>query len=259
MVLALGLLICVFIFALGVPVGSMCEDPAALASRPPFPASRQNVMPKLRKVTQNVPLANRTCPSDGLGCNEKIPGEEVEEDEDDEKDEEEAECSAPRCKRPIADEISWVQCDLCQEWFHCSCVGLTKEYAEKIDKYNCRKCIDRSRNSAAGVSVAKGGGSSVGVAKGGATSNYRGGGGVGSSGGDQASGARGGASSSGSNMGGGVKTKAVHPLPMPSSSGSPIRGSRVLSAATASTQDLVKGILQNPQLAAQLLSNIPRK
>lgn len=239
-----------YTFALGVPVGSVCEDPSALASRPPFLTSRQNVMPKLRKATQNVPLANRTIPSDGLGCNEEIPDEEVEEEED-EKDEEEAECSAPRCKRPIADEISWVQCDLCQEWFHCSCVGLTKEYAEKIDRYNCRKCTDRSRSSVAGVKAS----SSVGVAKGGATSSYRGS--AGSFSGEQVS-----LSKGGSNTGVGVKAKAAHPSPMTSSSGSPLRGSpRGLSttAAAATTQELVKGILQNPQLAAQLLSNIPRK
>ena len=66
-----------------------------------------------------------------LGCKEEIAmaGEE-----------EEGECSATQCLQPVADQISWVQCDHCQEWFHCMCVGLTKEYAEQIDTYKCASC-----------------------------------------------------------------------------------------------------------------------
>ena len=72
--------------------------------------------------------------SEDLGCNEEIGME----DEDD--DEEEGECSATQCLQPVADQIIWVQCDHCQEWFHCVCVGLTKEYAEQIDTYKCASC-----------------------------------------------------------------------------------------------------------------------
>lgn len=68
--------------------------------------------------------------NEGLGCCEEILEEE----------EEESECSAASCLQPMVDEISWVQCDKCQEWFHCMCVGLTKEIAEKIDSYVCDRC-----------------------------------------------------------------------------------------------------------------------
>ena len=56
------------------------------------------------------------------------------------EDEEESECSAPQCLLPVADQISWVQCDRCEEWFHLMCVGLTEEYAEQIDTYICVSC-----------------------------------------------------------------------------------------------------------------------
>ena len=44
----------------------------------------------------------------------------------------------------MVDEISWVQCDKCQEWFHCMCVRLTKETAEKIDSYVCDGCCKQA-------------------------------------------------------------------------------------------------------------------
>ena len=129
--------------------------------------------------------------------------EEDEEEEDDEEEEEEAECSAPQCKKPIADQISWVQCDLCQEWFHCTCVGLTKEYAEKIDKYNCKKCkIQSGREQPETVRS-----SSTGASGTGAT----------------------------------IKTRTVQTTKGPAMS-SGVR------------QNLMKGLMKNPQLAAQLLS-----
>lgn len=75
--------------------------------------------------------------NDDLGCNEEIAV-----DDEDDDDEEEAECSATQCLQPVTDQIIWVQCDHCQEWFHCICVGLTKEYAEQIDTYKCASCKD---------------------------------------------------------------------------------------------------------------------
>ena len=87
--------------------------------------------------------------SDGLGCNE-----EISDDGDDE--EEEGECSAPFCRQPVAEQICWVQCDHCQEWFHCLCVGLTKEYAEKIESYNCKSCKAVGVASAGGALQKKG-------------------------------------------------------------------------------------------------------
>jgi hypothetical protein len=184
-----------------------------------------------------------------LGCNEEITDADEDEDEEDsDEKEEEAECSAPRCKRPIADAISWVQCDICQEWFHCNCVGLTKEYAEKIDKYNCRKCVDRGHKSgsAGGVAAARGGSSYSGhgtSSSRSAASNS----GAGAGAGDRVGLA--GRATSSSAEGRGMKTTSSPARSSESSTPS--------SRASTTTQELVKGILQNPQLAAQLLSSIP--
>lgn len=69
------------------------------------------------------------------------------------EEEEEGECSAPQCLLPSGDQISWVQCDHCQEWFHLMCVGLTKEYAEQIDTYICGSC--KQLNSCGGQTTAR--------------------------------------------------------------------------------------------------------
>lgn len=84
-----------------------------------------------------------------------IDNQALTEASDDERDEqgsdsnEDAICSAPQCIRPMASQISWVQCDLCQLWFHLLCVGLTPESVEKIDIYNCcvckQKCISERK------------------------------------------------------------------------------------------------------------------
>ncbi|KAL6089388.1 hypothetical protein STEG23_029387 [Scotinomys teguina] len=33
-----------------------------------------------------------------------------------------------------------IECDLCQEWFHCACVGIEEEKAADIDIYPCPDC-----------------------------------------------------------------------------------------------------------------------
>jgi hypothetical protein len=34
----------------------------------------------------------------------------------------------------------WIQCDLCKQWFHCSCVGLTKKKADRLMEWKCALC-----------------------------------------------------------------------------------------------------------------------
>ena len=37
-------------------------------------------------------------------------------------------------------DIPWICCDECGLWFHCACVGLTKEQADNINSYMCKTC-----------------------------------------------------------------------------------------------------------------------
>ena len=101
------------------------------------PAKQRKTAPSAGPVAS--PRSSCSPSNDSLGCNEQIPQEEDEEGTD-EGFGDDAVCSATQCIRPVANEISWVQCDQCQQWFHLLCVGLTTESVQKIDSYSCFPC-----------------------------------------------------------------------------------------------------------------------
>lgn len=125
-----------------VSVSSKSSDTVDATS----PQKKKRV-PKRKPINAPLVVSPRSSRSpssnDSLGCNEQIPQEEEEEDGGGEEFGDDATCSAAQCIRPMANEISWVQCDLCQLWFHLLCVGLTTESVRKIDSYNCFSCTQR--------------------------------------------------------------------------------------------------------------------
>ncbi|XP_031800560.1 histone lysine demethylase PHF8-like [Sarcophilus harrisii] len=44
------------------------------------------------------------------------------------------------CQSPYDANHFMIECDLCQQWFHGSCVGVEEEKAIDIDVYHCPKC-----------------------------------------------------------------------------------------------------------------------
>lgn len=54
------------------------------------------------------------------------------EDDDDEDDEEVAvgavePCAAPRCRLPQQDTVQWIQCDVCDAWYHIDCLHVDRK------------------------------------------------------------------------------------------------------------------------------------
>jgi len=39
----------------------------------------------------------------------------------------------------------YVGCDLCNDWFHGSCVGLTEEEAKFMDEFMCKECSKQNK------------------------------------------------------------------------------------------------------------------
>lgn len=50
------------------------------------------------------------------------------------------------CQKPINPDIPVIQCELCEEWFHFGCVGISIEKAENIDTYFCPQCVAKGGN-----------------------------------------------------------------------------------------------------------------
>ena len=37
-------------------------------------------------------------------------------------------------------DILWIECEVCFQWYHAACVGLSKQAIEKMDSWNCALC-----------------------------------------------------------------------------------------------------------------------
>ncbi|EDV25411.1 uncharacterized protein TRIADDRAFT_55483 [Trichoplax adhaerens] len=70
-----------------------------------------------------------------------VPNAVKEEIDSDSSEDSETECAAKYCRCPSDEQVGWVQCDKCQQWFHILCVGLTNQAAEAMDVFVCADCI----------------------------------------------------------------------------------------------------------------------
>lgn len=50
------------------------------------------------------------------------------------------ECSSATCSHPVGEAVEWIQCDMCQRWFHFTCVGLQPAEAKAMECYACIQC-----------------------------------------------------------------------------------------------------------------------
>lgn len=58
----------------------------------------------------------------------------------DDDDVDEDDCSARPCHKPLGEEVEWVQCDTCENWYHVVCVGISAQEASCADEYVCPYC-----------------------------------------------------------------------------------------------------------------------
>ncbi|XP_071961642.1 lysine-specific demethylase 5A-like [Antedon mediterranea] len=65
---------------------------------------------------------------------------------DGDDDDEDEICSAKYCIRPLGDDINWIQCDKCEQWYHLLCIGM-KEEPPDDEEYACVKCVRKQNKS----------------------------------------------------------------------------------------------------------------
>eukprot|EP00656_Telonema_subtile_P033984 TRINITY_DN3812_c0_g1_i1.p1 TRINITY_DN3812_c0_g1~~TRINITY_DN3812_c0_g1_i1.p1 ORF type:complete len:195 (+),score=38.36 TRINITY_DN3812_c0_g1_i1:243-827(+) len=51
------------------------------------------------------------------------------------------------CEEPYNPDLTMVECEKCNEWFHLTCVGLSPEELEKIPAFYCQQCDPSSHPS----------------------------------------------------------------------------------------------------------------
>nr|CAB3226119.1 nucleosome-remodeling factor subunit NURF301 [Phallusia mammillata] len=51
------------------------------------------------------------------------------------------------CRTPYDDAKFYIGCDICQDWYHGSCVGISEEEASGIESYTCPRCKQGSRDA----------------------------------------------------------------------------------------------------------------
>ncbi|CAN6842260.1 unnamed protein product [Brassica oleracea] len=72
--------------------------------------------------------------------------EEKEEDEEEEDEEKHGETLCGACGENYAADEFWICYDMCEKWFHGTCVKITPARAEHIKHYKCPSCsIKRAR------------------------------------------------------------------------------------------------------------------
>jgi len=54
-------------------------------------------------------------------------------------------CSAsnPKCRRPTGKQVHWVQCDMCELWYHLFCIGLKPHNIKEDEDFNCKNCVGK--------------------------------------------------------------------------------------------------------------------
>lgn len=87
-------------------------------------------------------ITQRASESQGKYMRETVEKEEDEElDEEGEEETGETLCGA--CGEYTASDDFWICCDLCQRWFHGTCVKITPARAEHIKQYKCPSCNNK--------------------------------------------------------------------------------------------------------------------
>nr|KAJ0208366.1 hypothetical protein LSAT_V11C500257330 [Lactuca sativa] len=71
------------------------------------------------------------------------PKDDDDEGLDDEDEEEHGDTLCGSCGENYASDEFWICCDICEKWFHGSCVKITPARAEHIKQYKCPACTNK--------------------------------------------------------------------------------------------------------------------
>ncbi|KAM3596349.1 uncharacterized protein V6R79_013028 [Siganus canaliculatus] len=101
------------------------------------PASKRRGRPRKHPLPPrpSLPSPSSSSSSSTSSASSSSSGSSSSSSEDEDEDEEEEEatagavepCAAPRCRLPQQDTVQWIQCDVCDAWYHIDCLHVDRK------------------------------------------------------------------------------------------------------------------------------------
>ncbi|KAM9383941.1 transcription factor 19 [Pholidichthys leucotaenia] len=105
-------------------------------SRFHHPTSKRRGRPRKHPLPPRPSLPSPSSSSSSSSSSASSSGSSSSSDEEEDEDDEEEEaaavgtvepCAAPRCRLPQQDTVQWIQCDVCDAWYHIDCLHVDRK------------------------------------------------------------------------------------------------------------------------------------
>lgn len=96
-----------------------------------FPSSKRRGRPRKHPLPQRPFLPSPSSSSSSSTSSASSSSSSSSSDDNEDEDEEAAgavePCASPRCRLPQQETVQWIQCDVCDAWYHIDCLHIDRK------------------------------------------------------------------------------------------------------------------------------------